>query len=96
MKGWVGYVLLAISLVVAFQGFQNVRNEASTEALAKAGACDVDSQCLLKDEEPDVVNTDVFQRRYQWRTTIGPVTSVCRRDWIFFGGWSCRSERGEI
>jgi anti-sigma-K factor RskA len=96
VKGWVGYALLAISLVIAFQGFSNVRSEETTVALARSVACDVDSRCVLKSEDPEETRTDVFGRKYQWRSSVGPVHAVCRRQLIFFGAWHCHSVAGEL
>lgn len=96
MKGWVGYILLAASLVVAYQGFQNTRADPSTEELAQSVACDVTGDCVLKNDRPSEVRTDVFQRRYQWRSTEGPIVVTCRRQYVFFGGWSCDPERGSL
>jgi hypothetical protein len=96
MKKWVGYVLLAIAVVVAYQGYVNAQNGPLTQDLARSGACDVDSQCVLKGDDPQVVRTDVFQRRYEWRSTVGPIVSQCRRSLIFLGSWSCASEKGSL
>jgi hypothetical protein len=96
MKGWIGYALLAASLVVAFQGYGNVSNPEGTQALAKSVACDADSQCILKAEDPEEVRTDVFGRKYQWRSSVGPVHAICRRSFIFFGPWHCDAHKGAM
>ena len=96
MKGWIGYALLAASLVVAFQGYGNVRNPEDTEALAKSVACDAHSQCVLKAELPQEVRADMFQRKYEWRSSVGAVHVICRRQWVFFGRWHCDAHRGAM
>lgn len=96
MKSWIGYGLLAASLVVAYQGYKNSQAEPSTEASSMSVACDVDSQCVLKGERPGTIRTDIFQRRYEWGSTVGPIVVVCRRDYIFFGDWSCEPQKGSL
>lgn len=96
MKQWVGYVLLALSLVVAYQGWANVSKVSETEGMAKAVACDVDKECLMVGEGVVGYKADVLTRRYQWQTSLGPVHVTCKRKWFFFGSWSCVSELGSL
>lgn len=97
MKQWVGYGLLALSLVVAYQGWANVAKVADTEHLAEAAACDLgQKECALAGGGVAGYKADVLARHYQWPTTLGPVHVTCRRAWVFFGRWSCSSELGTI
>lgn len=96
MKGWVGYILLAASLVVGYQGFQNAREDPATETMARSVACDVAGSCVLKTERPSEIRTDVLGRRYQWRSTVGPIAVTCRRELVFFGNWRCSSTKGTL
>ncbi len=96
MKAWVGYGLLAISLVVAYQAFQNSRSTPETEAQAKGVACDIDPDCMVKQRYPSEVRTDIVRRRYQWRTTQGPVTVECNRTMYLLGRWECTPTRGAM
>lgn len=96
MKAWVGYILLGLSLVIGYQGFQNARQDPATEAAARAVACDVDGGCVLQSQRPHTMRTDVIQRRYEWRSSVGPVHVVCRRELIFFGHWRCTPRRGTL
>jgi len=96
MKAYVGYVLLALSLVIAYQGWGNSREEQSTQDLARGVACQVHADCLRTEEKPQVIRHDMFSRRYQFQTSVGPVGVTCRRAWMFFGGWSCRPAMGSL
>ena len=94
MKQLLSYVLFGGSLVIGYQAYVNSRLEPDTEALARREACSIDSKCLVHNPEPKEQRSGPTGRRYEWRTTIGPVTVSCQRRYIFFGAWSCESERG--
>jgi hypothetical protein len=94
MKQWVGYILLALCLVLAYQGYGNVSNSTATQAAAKAVACEGIPECGLTQEKPRAFKSNVVSRRYQWATSVGPVTTTCRRTAIFFGAWQCTSAKG--
>jgi hypothetical protein len=96
MKGWVGWILLGLSLVVAYQGFENSRQDPKVETLAGQVACDVDPGCVLASERPHTIRTDVVQHRYAWNSSIGPVHVVCRREFVFFGAWNCSPRLGSL
>lgn len=96
MKGWVGWILLAVSLVIAYQGYQNSQPEPSTEAAARAVVCEGEPDCEVENERPHITKTDVFQRRYEWKTSKGPVHVLCRRDLLFFGAWHCTPKPGSL
>jgi hypothetical protein len=96
MKGWVGWILLALSLVVAYQGFENSKANPAVESAARAVACDVDAGCVLGSERPHTIKTDVFQHRYGWGSSVGPLHVLCRRQYIFFGAWKCEPKKGRM
>jgi hypothetical protein len=96
MKGWVGWILLGLSLVVAYQGLQNSRQDPALEAAARTVACDLEDDCELSSQRPGTIKTDVIQHRYEWGSSIGPVHVLCRRQWVFFGAWSCEPKKGAI
>lgn len=96
MKKWVGWVLLAISLVVAYQGYQNSVNDPRTQDLARQIACDGQSQCVLTEGGPAKVKTNIVARYYEWSSNNGPITTECTRKAVFFGDWSCRAQRGSL
>ena len=97
MKQWVGYVLLALSLVVAYQGWANVAKVAETETLAESAACDIgQKECARVAGGVAGYKADVLARHYQWQTNHGPVHVTCRRAWVFFGKWSCTSQLGTM
>ncbi len=95
VKGMFGYVVLGVCLLLAYQGYQNTANPESTEHLAESVACDVDSQCVLKEERPREIRSDIFGRYYTWKTSVGPVEITCRRELWFFGQWGCTSAKPE-
>jgi hypothetical protein len=98
MKQWVGYVLLALSLVIAYQGWANSAKVAETQSLAESVACDLGEPepCTLVANGMAGYKSDVIARHYQWQSTRGPVHVTCKRAWLFFGTWSCRSELGAM
>lgn len=96
MKQVVGYVMLAVCLVLAYQGYGNVKNTAATEALARSMACQGLEDCLVTRDEPKAFKANSVTRRYQWVTSLGPVTTTCRRKLWFFGAWGCTPELGGL
>jgi hypothetical protein len=96
MKKWVGWVLLGVSLVIAYQGYQNSVNDPNTQQLARSIACDGEAKCVLAEGAPSRVQTDIVSRRYEWNSSLGPITTECHRSAVFFGGWSCQSQRGSL
>jgi hypothetical protein len=96
MKGWVGWILLGLSLVIAYQGYNNSRADPRTEEMARAMVCAEGSNCARKDERATEVRTDIIQRRYGFGTSEGPKHVLCRRTWIFFGNWECQVRSGSI
>ena len=96
MKGWVGWTLLVLSLLVALGGYRNSRNEPGTEELARGVACSVGDDCKRTHERPSVVRTDYARRRYEWATSLGPVHVVCKRSLWFIGNWSCEAKQGVL
>ena len=89
LKGLVGYVVLAVCILLAYQGYQTSANPDETEALSKASACAGDATCVVNAERPREIRTDAFARHYQWGTTTGSVDITCTRGFVFFGEWTC-------
>jgi hypothetical protein len=90
------YVLLAASIVIAFQGWKNAQLTPETAKLARDHACDLDPTCMVLDEQPRLGRADVIRHRYEYKTTThGVVTVTCKRELLFFGEWSCTVEPGQ-
>jgi hypothetical protein len=96
MKGSVGWILLGLSLVITYQGLQNSRQDPALEAAARQVACDLEDGCELHSARPAKIETEFFQHRYEWPSSLGPVHVLCRRQAIFFGTWSCEPKKGPI
>lgn len=97
MKGWVGWALLAISLMVAIAGWRNAQPEPETETLSRQWVCEsATGPCAIQGTRPAAVATDFTSRRYQWATSGGPMTVTCRREYVFAGAWHCTPSPGEI
>ncbi|RMG95837.1 MAG: hypothetical protein D6705_12770 [Deltaproteobacteria bacterium] len=90
------YLLLAACIVVGYQGYENAREapaRAMGEGLAMQTACEIHPQCVVS-AGPTKITADITRRRYLYRTSHGLVVVTCTRDYVFFGDWSCTSERG--
>jgi hypothetical protein len=96
VKGWLGWILLALSLLVAVAGYRNQRAELDTEEQSRTVACDVGEACTIEPKRPYKIRTDVLRRRYEWTTSLGPVTVTCRRRFVFAGHWECVPVLGEM
>ena len=90
------YVLLGAAIVVSYQGWKNSQVTAATTALAKEHACDLESTCMVTDEQPRVGRADVIRHRYEFNTTQGMMTVTCKRQLIFFGEWACTVAEGRL
>lgn len=90
------YVLLAAAIVVSFQGWKNAKLSSETAALAKDHACDLDSSCIVLDDQARVGRADVIRHRYEYKTTHGMMTVTCKRELLFFGAWSCAPAEGRM
>ena len=91
MKGWVGWVLLAVSLVVTYQGWTNSRPTRDTLDRSRGAACEGAEGCTVVAEQPRSVRTDFLARHYEWKTSGGVVTVRCERAYVFAGAWACRT-----
>jgi hypothetical protein len=96
MKGWIGWILLALSLVIALLGYRNSRPEPETQELAAGVVCTVAKGCVKTSPAPHTVRTDYVRRRYEWNTSVGPVHVVCKRAAWFIGSWSCEAKQGSM
>jgi hypothetical protein len=83
------YLLLALAIVLSYQGWGNAQLNSATAALAKDHACDLDSSCIVQDAQARISRADVIRHRYEYRTTHGVMTVTCKRELLFFGEWSC-------
>lgn len=90
MKQWIGWVLLALSLLVTYQGWHNSRPGAETQDMSRPVACEGRAECEVEGERPQKVATDFLGRDYEWRTSTGPVSVRCQRAYLFAGRWACR------
>ena len=87
-------VLLAGSGFISYQAWNNAKLTTESMALAKKHACDLDSSCIVLDDQPRVGKADVVRHRYEYKTTHGMMTVTCQRELYFFGEWSCSVEEG--
>jgi CTP:molybdopterin cytidylyltransferase MocA len=92
----IAYVLLAASVVISYQGWKNSQLTPVTAALAKEHACDLDSSCIVLDDQPRVGRADVIRHRYEYNTTHGMMTVTCKRQMLFFGAWECTTAEGRL
>ncbi|NVB37457.1 hypothetical protein G6O69_06410 [Pseudenhygromyxa sp. WMMC2535] len=96
-----GSRILAVALfvgaaVISFQAWQNGKITPEVQAAAKQHACDLDSSCIVLDDDPRIGEANAFQHRYELRTTHGVMTVTCKRSLIFFGPWQCRPQAGSM
>lgn len=90
MKQWIGWVLLALSLIVTYQGWRNSQPTPETQDMSRGVACEGRDACEVEGTHPNKVATDFFAREYEWKTSTGPVSVRCRRTYVFAGNWACR------
>ncbi|MEM9454798.1 MAG: hypothetical protein AAGF11_11510 [Myxococcota bacterium] len=91
MKKWIGWILLALSLVITYQGWQNSQPRAETQDMSRPVACEGRAGCTVEGARPQKVATDWLRREYEWKTSTGPVLVRCRRAYVFAGRWACQT-----
>ncbi len=96
MKRYVGWVLLALCLVFTYQGWQTRAGIAESQPRAKSVACSVQDKCVLAHEEPSALMADFMARKYEYKTSVGPVTVTCTRPYVFFGNFQCTPVVGSM
>lgn len=96
MKGWIGWILLVLSLLVALGGYRNSRADPDTEEMARDRVCSIAEGCKRDGDRPHTVRTDFVRRRYGWNTSAGPAYVVCTRKLVFAGNWVCEAKAGEM
>lgn len=96
MKQYVGWSLLLVCLVATYQGWQTSKGVADTQDRARAVACDIGEECVISHEQPRAVKADFMARKYEFKTSVGPATVTCKREYVFFGSFSCTSSIGSI
>ncbi len=96
MKRIFGYVLLIVSGFIAYQSYLNAQPSPEVEAMAKGRACTGAEDCEVKGDRPNVIQTSVVARRYQFLTSGGPVVVSCDREFLWFGDWTCQGAPGEL
>ena len=88
--------LLALSGLLSYQAWKNAKLSVETMNLAHEHACDLDSSCIVLDDQPRVGKADVMRHRYEYKTTHGMMTVTCKRELIFFGAWQCSPQEGRL
>jgi hypothetical protein len=88
--------LLAISGVLSYQAWTNSKLTVETMNLARDHACDLDSSCIVLDDQARVGKANVLHHRYEYKTTHGMMTVTCQRGLIFFGAWKCTVQEGRM
>lgn len=92
MNKWVGWVLLALSLYVTYEGWRNSQPAPQTEDMSKVTACDGREGCTVTNERPSEIRTSFFGRDYTWKTSTGSVHVACKRALLFQGAWGCTAQ----
>jgi hypothetical protein len=85
----VTYVVAALSLLLAFQAYQNSKLTPATRAMSKKVACAL-KECSRF--EPVAERSTVLSHQYEYATSVGPHIVTCSRKLFFFGSWSCSKE----
>ncbi len=90
MKKWVGWVLLALSLFITYQGWRNSQPGRDTQDMSRRTACEGQEKCTVEGKDPQSIRTNFFARDYEWRAKEETVAVRCQRAYVFAGVWSCQ------
>lgn len=95
MRKIASYGFLVVSLVLAFQAFQNSKLTEETETMGADVVC---GMWACADRRPRAERSTIISHEYEFKTGSGPFVVTCRRSAILFGPWSCSDTlvRGRI
>lgn len=96
MKRGLSFAIMIICAFVAFQSYSNSQPSPQIESMSRDTACGGAAGCEVKNERPNVLQTSIFERRYQWLTSNGNVVVTCKREYVWWGKWGCTSAPGEL
>lgn len=96
MKRGISIAIMIICGFVAYQSYVNSQPNPTMEAMSRDSACAGADGCTVKNERPNVLKTSIFNRQYQWATSGGNVVVTCKREYVWWGNWSCASAPGEL
>lgn len=96
MKRGLSFAIFALCGVFAFLSYTNAQPSPQIKGLSRQTACGGAEGCVVKNDDPNVAMTSIFNHRYQWLTSNGNVVVTCKREYVFFGEWSCASAPGEL
>lgn len=101
MRQFIWYLLFAVMLFVSYQGWNNAQNHRETQGEARNAVCAalgqaVDACELPGDAEPSGHQTGVTGRVYQFVSKKGTFLAECKREYMFFGRWSCTARTGSL
>lgn len=101
MRQFFWYLIFAVSLFVGYQGYVNAQNFRETQGEARNAVCKALNQTaeeceLAGNAEPNGHSTGVTGRTYQFTTKGGTYLAECKREYTFFGQWSCTARSGSL
>ncbi len=96
MKRVVSFVIFGVCGFIAYQSYQNAQPSPQIEAMARSSACAGADGCEVKGERPNVIQTSVMSRRFQFATSSGDMVVTCEREYIWLGEWSCSGAPGQL
>ena len=62
--------------------------------MSKKAACEGKEGCEVEGERPNVLQTSITNRRYQWQTNGEMMVVTCEREYVWLGDWSCSGAPG--
>ena len=96
MKRVASIVIFAIFAFIALQSYKNAQPSPQIEAMARSTACAGTYGCEVKGERPNVIQTSVMSRRFQFATSSGDMVVTCKREYVWLGEWSCSASAGQL
>ena len=103
MRQFFWYLFFAATLFIAYQSWGNAQNFRETQGEARNSVCKALGQApdaceLLGNAEPSGHATGVTGRTYMFVTPKAKVSYLaeCKREYMFFGQWSCAAKQGSL
>ncbi len=91
MRKAVTTILFALSLGIAFLGYQNSQPSDEVLMRSKTVACGSVDGCEVTGEQPHTRRTSIFGHEYEWTTSKGSVKVVCKPEYFLAGNFKCES-----
>ncbi|MCA9693948.1 MAG: hypothetical protein KC636_30450 [Myxococcales bacterium] len=95
MKKAFWWIVLLACAFVSFMGWQNAQEDPTVQQMAATAACAGKEGCTVPMKDAlNMYKYGIVGKTYGFNTSQGSVVVECKREYMFFGDWSCAALGG--